>query len=109
MLSSDTARMGESSLLSQMSKQMKRKFPTKYVVRIDINYHNDELNTLHQKHTDKEKAIEFLSQKLLKFQHSVRLELFKQCCELKQKEWLVIILDGFYEIIPLYKQTLLTL
>ena len=88
---------------------MKRKFPTKYVVRIDINYHNDELNTLHQKHIDKEKAIEFLSQKLLKFQRGVRLELFKQCCELKQKEWLVIIMDGFYEIIPLYKQTVLTL
>ena len=78
-------------------------------VRIDINDHTDALNTLQQKHIDKEKAIEFVSQKLLKFQRGVGLALFKQCCELKQKVKLVIMMDGFDEISPIYKQTLLAL
>jgi len=54
-------------------------------------------------------VIEFLSQELLKIQRSVRLSLFKQCCELKQRVRLLIMLDGFDEISPLYKQTVLPL
>jgi len=103
MLISDTARMGKSIVLTQLSKQIKQKFPT----RIDKNDHTDALNTLQQKHINKEKAIEFVSKKLLNFQHGVVFVLFKQCCELKQKVRLVIILDGFAEISPLYKKTVL--
>ena len=103
MLISDTARMGKSTVLTQQSKQIKQKFPTKLVERNDVKNHSDAMNTLQQKRIDKEKAIEFVSQKLLKFQRGVWLASFKKCCELKQKVKLVIMLDGFNEISPLYK------
>ena len=100
MLISDTAGMGKSTVLTQLSKQIKQKFPKKWVVRIDINDHTDALNTLQQKHINKEKAVEFVSEKLLKFQRGVGLALFKECCEEKQKVKIVIMVDGFDEISP---------
>jgi len=109
MLISDTAGMGKSTLLTQLSKKIKQKFPTKWVVRIDINDHTDALNTLQQKHIDKEKAIEIVSENLLKFQPGVGLALFKQCCELKQKVRIIIMVDGFDEISPNYKETVIDL
>jgi Ni2+-binding GTPase involved in maturation of urease and hydrogenase len=84
MLISDTAGMGKSTVLTQLSKQIKQTFPTKWIVRIDINDNTDALNTLQQKHIDKEKTIEFVSQKLVKFQRGVRLAIFKECCELSR-------------------------
>jgi len=85
MLISDTAGMSKYTVLTQTSKQIKQKFPTKCVMRIDPNNHIDVQNTRQQKLIDKEKAIEFLSEKLLKFQRGVVLPLFKECCEMKQK------------------------
>ena len=95
--------------MTHRSKQFKQNFPAKFVVIFDLNNHKDALSTLQQEHNDKEKVTEFLPQKLLKFQRGVRLALIKQCCELKQKVGLVIMLDGFYEITPLHKQTVQTL
>jgi len=109
MLISDTAGMGKSTLLTHLSKQIKQKFPAKWVVRIDLNDHTDELKALKQTLTDKDKAIEFVSEKLLKFQRGERLALFKQCCELKQKVRIIIMVDGFDEISPNYKQTVIDL
>ena len=43
MLISNTAGMGKSTVLTHLSKQMKQKFPTKRVVRIDLNDHTDAL------------------------------------------------------------------
>jgi len=37
------------------------------------------------------------------------MELFKQCCEQKEKVGIVIMLDGFDEISPFYKETVLAL
>ena len=37
------------------------------------------------------------------------MELFKQCCEQMQKLRIVIMLDGFDEISPFYKQTVIDL
>jgi hypothetical protein len=47
---------------------------------------------------DKEKAIEFLSEKLLKHKYGLEVEIFKQSCEQKQKVKIVILVDGFVEI-----------
>jgi hypothetical protein len=83
---------------------MKRKFPDKWVVRIDLNDHTDELNGLKQEQIDKEKATEFVSEKLMKLKPGLEMELFKQCCEQKQKIRVVIMLDGFDEISPFYNE-----
>jgi len=109
MLISDTAGMGKSTVLTHLSKQIKQKFPAKWVVRIDLNNHTDALTALKQKHIDKEKAIEFVSEKLLKLKPGLEMELFKQCCEQKQKVRIIIMLDGFDEISPFYKETVIDL
>jgi ankyrin repeat protein len=104
MLISDTAGMGKSTVLTHLSKEIKRTFPAKWVVRIDLNDHTDVLKVLKQGQIDKEKAIEFVSEKMLKLKPGLEMELFKHCCEKKQKVGIVIMLDGFDEISPFYKE-----
>jgi hypothetical protein len=58
---------------------------------------------------NKEKAIEFVSEELLKLKPGLEMEIFKQCCEKKQKVRTVIMLDAFDEISPFYKQTVIDL
>ena len=48
-------------------------------------------------------------EKLLKLEPGLEKELFKQCCEQKQKVRTVIMLEGFDEISPFYKQTAIDL
>jgi ankyrin repeat protein len=109
MLISDTAGMGKSTLLTHLSKKIKETFPEKWVGRIDLNDHTDALNAQKQEKFDKEKAIEFVSKKVLKLKPGLEMELFKQSCEEKQKVRIVIMLDGFDEISPFYKETLIGL
>jgi hypothetical protein len=109
MLISDTAGMGKSTVLTHLSKQIKQKFPAKWVVRIDLNDHTDELQALKKQKIGKEKAIEFVSREMLKLESGFERELFKQCCEQKQKVDIVIMLDGFDEISPNYKEAVIAL
>jgi hypothetical protein len=109
MLISDTAGMGKSTVLTHMSKIIKRTSPAKCVVRIDLNDHTDALKALKEEEIDSKKATEFVSEKLLKLKSDLELELFKQCCEQKQKVRIVMMLDGFDEISPFYKQTMIDL
>jgi NTP pyrophosphatase (non-canonical NTP hydrolase) len=101
--------MGKSTVLTHLSKQIKQKFPTKWVVRIDLNDHTDALEALKNEQISKEKAIKFVSERMLKLQPGFELELFKQCCEQKQNVRVVIMLDGFDEISPYYKETVIDL
>jgi ankyrin repeat protein len=109
MLISDTAGMGKSTELTYLSNQIKECFPSKWVIRIDLNDHTGALKTLENETIDKEKAIEFVSEKLLKHQPGLEKELFKHCCEQNQKVRVVIMLDGVDEISPFYKQTVIRL
>ena len=110
MLISDTAGMGKSTVLTHLSEQMKQKFPDKWVVRIDLNDHTEALKELEQEQIDKEKAIEFASEKFLKFQPCVSLGLFKKnCCEQKQKVITGVIVGGFDEISPSCYETVVDL
>jgi len=109
MLISDTAGMGKSTVVTHLSKEIKERFPAKWVVRIDLNDHADALSALKQEEIDKEKAIEFVSLKLLKLKRVLEMELFKQCFEQKQKVRIVIMLDGFDEISPFYKESVIGL
>ena len=104
MVISDTAGMGKSTVLTHLSKQIKQKFPAKWVARIDLNDHTDALRALKEEQIDKEKVTEFVSEKLLKIKPGLEMDLFKQCCEQKQKVSIVIMLDGFDEISPYTKR-----
>jgi len=109
MLISDTAGMGKSTVLTYLSKQIKQKFPAKWVVRIDLNDHTDALNALKQEQIDKERAIDFVSQKLLKLELGLEVELFKQGFEEREKLKIIIMLDGCDEISPSCKETIIDL
>ena len=97
--------------LTHLSKQIKRKFPAKWLVSIDLNDHTVALRELKEKRIDKEKMIELVSKRLLKLKPGLKVVLFKQCCEQNQKVIIIIIimLDGFDEIIPNNKKTLIRL
>jgi len=109
MLISDTAGMGKSTVLTHLSKQTKQKFPAKWVVTIDLNDHTDALKELEQEQIDKENVVEFVSEKLLKLEPGLEKELFKQCCEQKHKLKVILMLDGFDEVSPFYKDTVIDL
>jgi Cdc6-like AAA superfamily ATPase len=109
MVISDTAGMGKSTVLTHLCKQIKQKFPAKWVVRINLNDHTDALKALKHRQIDKEKAIEFVSEKLLKLKPGLDLELFREGCEKKKKLIIVVMLDCFYEISPFYKETVIDL
>jgi Ni2+-binding GTPase involved in maturation of urease and hydrogenase len=63
MLISGAVGMGKYTVQTQPSKEIKKKFPTKCVISIDINDHTDVPNTQQQKLIDKEKATEFFWRK----------------------------------------------
>ena len=109
MLISDPAGMGKSTLLTHLSKQIKKSFPAKWVLRIDLNDHTDALETLKNENIDKEKSIEFVLEKVLKLEPGLDKELLKYSCEKKQKLRMVIMLDGFDEISPDYKEAVIDL
>ena len=79
------------------------------MVRIDLNDHTEALKSLKQKQIDKQKPIDFVSEKLLKLKPGLEMELFKQCCEQNKKLRAVTMLDGFDEISPFYKDTVIDL
>jgi hypothetical protein len=68
-LISDTAGMGKSKIVIHLSKRFKQNFPAKWVVRIDLNDHTDALEALKKEQIHKEKATEFVSERLLKLNH----------------------------------------
>jgi len=100
MLISDTSGIGKSTVLTHLAKQIKQKFPTHWVVRIDFKDHKEARNALKQEQIDKKKKTEFVSEKVLKLERALELELFKQCCEKKQKVGVIKMLDGFDKIFP---------
>ena len=107
MLIADTAGMGKTTVLNHLSKQIKQKFPTYWLVRIDLNDHTQALEA---QMNQKIESTEFLCEKLLKFRYPFEKELFKECCEgLEEATKVIIMFDGFDEISPNYKKTVLDL
>jgi len=104
MLNADTAGMGKTTVLT---KQIKKKLPAYWVVIIDLNEHTHALEA-HAK--QKIETIEFLCEKVLNLRYPFEKELFKQCCQgLEETTEIVLMFDGFDEISPNYKETVLDL
>jgi ankyrin repeat protein len=103
MLIADKAGMGKTTVLTHLSKQIKQKFPTHWVVRIDLNDHTD---VLENQAKQKMEAVEFLSKQLLKLVSPLEKSLFKQRFG---EGRVVLMLDGFDEISPNYKETVIDL
>jgi len=107
MLIADTAGMGKTTVLTHLSKQIKLKYPTYWVVRIDLTEHTDVLKVQLK---EKIGTLEFVSKKLLKLECPFEKELFEQCLQgCEQAIKVVLMFDGFDEISPKYEKTVLDL
>jgi Ni2+-binding GTPase involved in maturation of urease and hydrogenase len=103
----DTAGMGKTTVLTHLSKEIKHKCPTYWVVKIDLNDHIDVLEAQAKQTIE---TVEFLCEKLLKLHYPFEKELFRQCCQgLEEATKMVLMFDGFDEISPKYKKTVLDL
>jgi ankyrin repeat protein len=107
MLIADTAGMGKTTVLTHLAGKIKQKFPTYWVVKVDLSGLTDVLEDLANQQIE---TNEILYEKLLKLYDPFDKELFKRCCQgLKEATKVVLTFDGFDEISPKYKKTVLDL
>jgi ankyrin repeat protein len=107
MLIADKAGMGKTTVLTHLSEKIKQKLPTYWVVRVGLSDHTDVLEDLAKQEMG---TNEFLSEKVLKLHDPFEKELFKRCCQgLEEATKVVLMFDGFDEISPKYKETVLDL
>jgi len=107
MLIADKAGMGKTTVLTHLSKCIKHKFPAHWLVRIDLNDYTELLKAQKRKKMDKEKVLEFVSKEVLKLGSHLEKELFKKCFEGNEISKVVAMVDGFDEISPKYKETVI--
>ena len=107
MLIADKAGMGKTTVLTHLSEQMKQKFPAHWLVRIDLNDYTEQLKAQKGKKMDKERVLEFISKEVLKLESHLEKELFKKSFEGSEISKVVLMLDGFDEISPSYKETVI--
>jgi len=109
MLISGNAGMGKTTVLTHLSKQIKEKFPTYWVVEIYLTNHTEALEAQAEAKR-KLQAIDLLSEKLVKLKSPLEKELFKQYLEgLEKTKKIVLMFDGFDEISPNYKEIVMDL
>ncbi|GJQ74820.1 hypothetical protein Trydic_g21657 [Trypoxylus dichotomus] len=114
---SDRAGIGKTTVLTHFSKRIKEANPSYWVIRLDLNDYTDvfegekrrisiESSLGTEGKCSSIKAIEFFRLKLLKLESTLEQHLFSEILEKKQ---IVIMLDGFDEISPLYSNIVLNL
>jgi len=107
MLIADKAGMGKSNLLTHLSKRIMETFPAHWFVRVDLNNYTDLLEVQKERKLDKGDVVEFLSKEVLKLKSHLEEELFKKNFEENIVNKVVVMVDGFDEISPNYKQTVI--
>ena len=103
----DTAGMGKTTVLTHVSKRIMKKSPAHWLVRIDLNDYTGLLKAQKGKEMDKEKVLEFISKEVLKLESDLEKELFKKSFEGSEINKVVVMVDGFDEISPNYKETVI--
>jgi hypothetical protein len=92
--------MGKSTLLTKLANNTKNTFPTEWIIRINLNNCTWDLEAL-DNHIDEVKAIEFLL-RAAHIESNFEKAFFNYIME---NQWCVMMLiDGFDEISPHYKQ-----
>jgi hypothetical protein len=97
--------MDKTTLLAQMFKRIKQMFPAHWLVRIDLNDYTALFEAQKGNKMDKERILEFLSKKVLKLESHLEKELFRKSFEENELSKVVVMVDGFDEISPSYKET----
>ena len=107
MLIADRAGIGKTTVLTYLSKRIKQYFPAHWLVRIDLNDYTGLLEGQKGKKMDKGKLLEFISKEVLKLESHLEKELFKKSFEGNEISKVVVMVDGFDEISPSYKETVI--
>jgi ankyrin repeat protein len=107
MLIADSAGMGKSTVLTHLSTQIAQKSPAHWLVRIDLNDYTEQLKAQKGKQMDKVTVLEFVSKEVLKLKSHLEKELFKKSFEGNEVNKVVVMVDGFDEISPRYKETVI--
>ena len=105
MIITDKAGMGKSTVLTHLSKQIKQKFPAHWLVRIDLNNYTELFEAQKVSKMDKGWVLEFVSKEVLKLESHLEKELFKKSFDGNEVSKVVVMVDGFDEISPDYKET----
>jgi len=106
MLIADTAGMGKSTVLTHLSERIRQKFPAHWLVRCDLNDYTQQLKAHKRNKMDKERVLEFLSKEVLKLEAHLQ-KMFKKNFEENEFNKVVVMVDGFDEISPYYKETVI--
>jgi hypothetical protein len=107
MVIADKSGMGKSTFLTHLSKQIMNKYPAHWLVRIDINDYTKQLEAQKGQKMDKGDVLEFVSREVLKLESNLEKELFRKGFEGKGLNKVVVMVDGFDEVCPLYKETVI--
>jgi len=107
MLIADKAGMGKTTVLTYLSKRIKEDNPAHWLVRINLNDYTEVLMEMQRGKMDKGWVLEFVSKEVLKLESHLEKELFKKSFEGNEISKVVIMVDGFDEISPKYKQTVI--
>ncbi|XP_065562277.1 uncharacterized protein LOC136028392 [Artemia franciscana] len=112
---SDTAGMGKTTVLTSLSEKIKDKYPSKWMIRIDLIKHSDQLNILNNQVNSSQfngdQAIDFLLNRLLKLDDGLEKKLLENNLRFGSVDGVqvVILIDGFDEIAPDYKDIVINL
>jgi hypothetical protein len=107
MIIADKAGMGKTTVLNQLSKRIKQKFPAHWLVRISLNKYTNQLEAQKGKTLDKDRVLEFVSKEVLKLESDLEKELFEKSFKGNEISEVVIMVDGFDEISPKYNKSVL--
>ena len=107
MIIADKAGMGKTTVLTLLSKRIKQKFPAHWLVRIDLNNYTELFKAQKVNQMDKGRVLEFVSKEVLKLESQLEKVLFKKNFEGNEINKVVVMVDGFDEISPDYKETVL--
>ncbi len=98
----DVAGMGKSTLLNYFARKLKKSHPNHWVMKVDLNDFTGDLNeAVVEDLKTSQKAIKFLTAKIMKLKSQFETDLFRQSC--KSTGNVVLLFDGFDEVGNYYK------
>jgi len=107
MLIADKAGMGKTTVLTHLSKRIKQNYPAHWLVRIDLNDYTELLKARKGKMMNESWVLEFVSNEVLNLESHLEKELFKKALEGNENNKVVLMVDGYDEISPDYRETVI--
>jgi len=91
----DKAGIGKTTVLTHLSERIKHKYPSHWLVRINLNDYTELLEAQNGKIIYKEWVLEFVSKEVLKLESHLEKDMFKKSFEGNEISKVVVMVDGF--------------